>query len=184
MTDLILRLRALADDCMEPTSNPYRPSPCDTHVDWYDSVRPLQQALREAADALEWAKVIEESRDNLKAKLAECEESSTARQRVRLCERLHKAEAEAAALREALEWYSVPRSGFGLNQRAAAALSQPGPGAAYQERVRGLEAVAKAGEDLRKEIPGLDLALPCVDKVWPKFVKTLAEYDRVRGGGK
>lgn len=53
LKDQIAEWRVRARENGEPQPNIYRPDECDYHVDWYEAVKPLQDDLAKACDALE-----------------------------------------------------------------------------------------------------------------------------------
>ncbi len=136
MTNLIERLRKLAGNKKHPWQ--------ETCGEAADALDRQAQANIVTADILA---DMQKERDDLKAKLAEAEsiERELANWQVEcasLTVRAEKAEAEAAALREAIQKELRSQLFAGSYERLKAALSQPGPGAAYRKRKEKLEVVA------------------------------------------
>lgn len=195
MMNLVTRILALADDWNPALVSWHDLASKSDIKEFYRQAVEVEPILREAADALKetTSKLNHESychdkaaqdrtkaereRDDFKAKLAEAlDERLKDRYAIQMAvSDKAEARAEAAALREALITIRTVAEQVGLSQTWAIgftkeALSQPGPGARYQERMRKLEAVVAASRrrlevwsretyaDLQKAIADLDAA--------------------------
>lgn len=147
MTDLVTRLRALADACRNCTA--YRVTLYNTLDEAADALATMR------ADAVRSVNKVLAEKDQLEAKLAEAEKVIN---QDGWCKtealdhwvaRAEKAEAEAAALREALRIAKsrTNRSDWAFDIDEA--LSQPGPGAALLHKFAiaklALERIARGG---------------------------------------
>ncbi len=154
MSDIIARLRALAAELERGMPDPRQ-------SDIEDAIESLREAATTLVDEAKYTNkyikflhAAEKERDELKDKLAEAEHLRAFWETDSLasCQAREKAEAEAAALAHRLTLMGEAliycrTSGHEVARLALErdeALSHPGPGAAYQERMRKLEELVLA----------------------------------------